>query len=47
MNTGIQDACNLAWRLAAVHNNGACLTSHLRRYEAERRPVALVRIYTS
>jgi len=40
MNTGIQDAHNLAWKLAAVTKNisSPCL---LKSYEAERRPVAL------
>ncbi|MBE9168626.1 FAD-dependent monooxygenase [Pleurocapsales cyanobacterium LEGE 06147] len=39
MNTGIQDAYNLAWKLALVINNEAS-TSLLDTYEAERRPVA-------
>jgi len=38
MNTGIQDACNLAWKLALVLNDAAP-TSLLDSYEAERRPV--------
>lgn len=38
MNTGIQDAYNLGWKLAAVEN-GASPTL-LDSYEAERRPVA-------
>lgn len=38
MNTGIQDAHNLAWKLAAVLNNKAD-PSLLETYEAERRPV--------
>ena len=39
MNTGLQDAANLAWKLAAVlkGNAGAAL---LDSYEAERLPVA-------
>ena len=39
MNTGIADAHNLAWKLAAVHA-GAAAPSLLDSYEAERRPVA-------
>lgn len=39
MNTGIQDAHNLAWKFAAVVNDGAPLAL-LDTYEAERRPVA-------
>ncbi|MFE3188383.1 FAD-dependent oxidoreductase [Nocardia sp. NPDC059240] len=39
MNTGTQDAHNLAWKFAAVVNDGAPLTL-LDSYEAERRPVA-------
>lgn len=39
MNTGIQDAHNLAWKFAAVVNGGAA-PSLLDTYEAERRPVA-------
>ncbi|MFE2873705.1 FAD-dependent oxidoreductase [Embleya sp. NPDC059259] len=38
-NTGIQDAHNLAWKLAAVLN-GHAGTDLLHTYEAERRPVA-------
>lgn len=38
MNTGIQDACNLAWKLAAVMAGRAPATL-LDSYEAERRPV--------
>jgi 2-polyprenyl-6-methoxyphenol hydroxylase-like FAD-dependent oxidoreductase len=39
MNTGIGDACDLAWKLAAAHEGwaGAAL---LDAYEAERRPIA-------
>ncbi|MEN3536887.1 FAD-dependent oxidoreductase [Microbispora sp. ZYX-F-249] len=39
MNTGIQDAHNLGWKLAAVANDGAAFEL-LDSYEAERRPVA-------
>lgn len=39
MNTGIQDAHNLGWKLAAVVKNGAP-PALLDTYEAERRPVA-------
>ncbi len=38
MNTGIQDAYNLGWKLAAVAD-GAC-SALLDSYEAERRPIA-------
>lgn len=37
MNTGIQDACNLAWKLAIVAGGGS--PALLDSYEAERRPV--------
>jgi 2-polyprenyl-6-methoxyphenol hydroxylase-like FAD-dependent oxidoreductase len=40
MNTGIQDACNLAWKLALV-TTGAAPEALLSSYEAERRPVAV------
>ncbi|KAK4788724.1 hypothetical protein SAY86_020043 [Trapa natans] len=40
MNTGIQDAHNLAWKLASVLE-GPSPPSFLQTYEAERRPVAL------
>ena len=40
MNTGIQDAHNLAWKLAAV-TRGISSPELLRTYETERRPVAL------
>jgi len=45
MNTGIQDACNLAWKLALALDGapGALLDS----YEAERRPVALAAVRAS
>jgi 2-polyprenyl-6-methoxyphenol hydroxylase-like FAD-dependent oxidoreductase len=39
MNTGIQDACNLAWKLALVVR-GAAPEGLLDSYEAERWPVA-------
>jgi 2-polyprenyl-6-methoxyphenol hydroxylase-like FAD-dependent oxidoreductase len=39
MNTGIQDACNLAWKLALVVS-GAATDALLDSYEAERWPVA-------
>jgi hypothetical protein len=39
MNTGIQDAYNLAWKLALVHR-GRAPTSLVDSYEKERRPVA-------
>jgi hypothetical protein len=40
MNTGVQDAHNLAWKLAAVVS-GAAGDRLIDSYEAERRPVAL------
>jgi 2-polyprenyl-6-methoxyphenol hydroxylase-like FAD-dependent oxidoreductase len=39
MNTGIQDAFNLAWKLALVHS-GAARPGLLDSYQAERYPVA-------
>jgi hypothetical protein len=39
MNTGIQDAFNLAWKLALVCQ-GHCTPAILDSYESERRPVA-------
>ena len=39
MNTGLQDAVNLAWKLALVCH-GVCDPVLLDSYEAERRPVA-------
>lgn len=39
MNTGIQDAWNLAWKLDLVHR-GAARDELLDSYDAERRPVA-------
>ena len=41
-NTGIQDAHNLAWKLAAVLD-GTSAPSLLESYDAERRPVAWLR----
>ncbi|PKI77026.1 hypothetical protein CRG98_002529 [Punica granatum] len=41
MNTGIQDAHNLAWKLASVLD-GTSSSSLLETYEAERRPIALL-----
>jgi 2-polyprenyl-6-methoxyphenol hydroxylase-like FAD-dependent oxidoreductase len=38
MNTGIQDATNVAWKFAAVV--GGADESPLETHEAERRPVA-------
>ncbi|XUM02923.1 FAD-dependent monooxygenase [Streptomyces venezuelae ATCC 10712] len=38
MNTGVQDACNLAWKLALVVRGGAG-PELLGTYDAERRPV--------
>lgn len=40
MNSGLQDAYNLAWKLALVCQ-GHCAPALLDSYEAERRPVAL------
>jgi 2-polyprenyl-6-methoxyphenol hydroxylase-like FAD-dependent oxidoreductase len=39
MNTGVQDAANLAWKLALVHH-GVADPALLDSYEVERRPVA-------
>jgi 2-polyprenyl-6-methoxyphenol hydroxylase-like FAD-dependent oxidoreductase len=41
MNSGLQDAFNLAWKLALVYH-GAATPTLLDSYEAERRPVAEV-----
>jgi 2-polyprenyl-6-methoxyphenol hydroxylase-like FAD-dependent oxidoreductase len=41
MNCGLQDAFNLAWKLALVHH-GAADPTLLDSYEAERRPVAVM-----
>jgi 2-polyprenyl-6-methoxyphenol hydroxylase-like FAD-dependent oxidoreductase len=46
MNTGIQDVCNLAWKLALVHTQHTPLTL-LDSYEAERHPVAESVLQTS
>ncbi|OYX14357.1 MAG: hypothetical protein B7Z15_04230 [Rhizobiales bacterium 32-66-8] len=40
MNTGIQDAVNLGWKLAAVLSGRGSSEALLDSYEAERRPVA-------
>lgn len=40
MNTGIQDAHNLAWKIAALVQ-GSAKSSILNTYETERRPIAL------
>lgn len=41
MNTGIQDAHNLAWKIASVIK-GIAPTSMLNTYDMERRPVMLL-----
>ncbi len=41
-NTGIEDAHNLAWKLAAVHS-GTSSPALLETYDAERRPIAWLR----
>lgn len=46
MNTGVQDAHNLAWKLALVLNNSAP-SALLDTYGAERRPVADANMRTS
>jgi 2-polyprenyl-6-methoxyphenol hydroxylase-like FAD-dependent oxidoreductase len=40
MNTGVQDAHNLAWKLCLLQN-GVASPSILQTYESERRPVRL------
>jgi 2-polyprenyl-6-methoxyphenol hydroxylase-like FAD-dependent oxidoreductase len=40
MNTGIQDACNLAWKLALVVRGEASGDVLLESYDAERHPIA-------
>ena len=40
LNSGIADAHNLAYKVAAVYNRGADLNKALRSYQDERRPVA-------
>jgi hypothetical protein len=40
LNTGVQDAVNLGWKLAQVVNNGTSPESLLDTYHAERHPVA-------
>lgn len=49
MNTGLGDACNLAWKLAqAVRGHPAAqATAALATYEAERRPFALSLVNTT
>jgi 2-polyprenyl-6-methoxyphenol hydroxylase-like FAD-dependent oxidoreductase len=39
MNTGMQDACNLAWKLALVHRGRAPIAPLLDSYRLERRAV--------
>jgi 2-polyprenyl-6-methoxyphenol hydroxylase-like FAD-dependent oxidoreductase len=39
MNTGMQDACNLAWKLALVVR-GTCSAELLDSYSSERSPIA-------
>ncbi|GAB5468812.1 MAG: FAD-dependent monooxygenase [Rhodospirillales bacterium] len=46
MNTGIQDACNLAWKLALVER-GIAGERLLDSYETERRPIAEEMIATT
>lgn len=46
MNTGIQDACNLAWKLALAAK-GLASEALLDSYEAERRPVAVEMVATT
>lgn len=45
MNTGIQDAHNLAWKIASVIK-GIAPTAILNTYEIERRPVVLLSLFT-
>lgn len=47
MNTGIQDAHNLAWKLAAVIHGHAAPELVTKTYELERRPVALANMQLS
>ena len=46
LNTGVQDAANLAWKLAAVIN-GEARPGLLDTYEAERRPVSAFNVLHS
>lgn len=46
MNTGLQDACNLAWKLSLA-TKGFASEALLDSYEAERRPVAAAMIEDS
>lgn len=45
MNTGIQDAHNLAWKIAAFVK-GIAQSSLLETYETERRPVLVLSFLT-
>jgi len=47
MNTGIQDAHNVAWKLAAVIHGQAAPDLVTKTYEMERRPVALANMQLS
>lgn len=47
MNTGIQDAHNLAWKLALVLNQTFDAESLLQSYEAERKPIAIANMNLS
>jgi len=40
MNCGIQDAHNLAWKIAAAHHGSPDGDKLLESYEKERRPIA-------
>ncbi|RRT72288.1 hypothetical protein B296_00003025 [Ensete ventricosum] len=46
MNTGIQDAHNLAWKISSVLS-GIASPSIIQTYEMERRPVKLIAIYNT
>ena len=46
MNTGFQDAQNIAWKLAAVLN-GHASSNLLKTYETERRPIAEQNMFVS
>ena len=47
MNTGIQDAHNLAWKLAVAMNNPGTAEVLLDSYDVERRPVAIANMNLS
>lgn len=47
MNTGIQDAQNLVWKLARAKRTGAAAEPWLASYEQERRPVAHAMVQTT